>query len=275
MLRIGRIDYANCTPLFMQLEEKLPGEITTIVHGVPASLNAKLASGDIDICISSSIEFSRHADQYAILPGHCIGSVGAVKSVLLFTTRPVEELAGEPLLVTSESATSVILLQILLAKRWGLSGCSLQTTSLPWQDALQQSPGLLLIGDRALQAASSNAAVHCYDLGQEWMELTGLPFVYALWLVNGTSAAGKEAALTQFSRLLEQARERIIPDAELLAAQAPEAAWVGVQALADYWRNAITYQLDEAHLAGLERFYQLAAELGLIISRPQLKFFPS
>lgn len=275
MLRIGRIDYANCTPLFMQLEEKLPGDTTTIVHGVPASLNAKLASGDIDICISSSIEFSRHADQYAILPGHCIGSVGPVKSVLLFTTRPVEELAGEPLLVTSESATSVILLQILLAKRWGLSGCSVVPTSLPWQDALQQSPGLLLIGDRALQAASSSAAIHCYDLGQQWMELTGLPFVYALWLINRSAGVGKEAALTRFSQLLEWARERIIPDAELLAAAAPEAVWVGIQALADYWRNAITYQLDEAHLAGLERYYQLAAELGLISSRPQLKFFPA
>ena len=275
MLRIGRIDYANCTPLFMQLENTLPSDTSTIVHGVPATLNAKLANGDIDICISSSIEFSRHADEYAILPGHCIGSVGSVKSVLLFTTRPVEELAGEQLLVTSESATSVILLQILLAKRWGLSACSLIASSLPWQEALQQSPGLLLIGDRALQAASSSAGIYCYDLGQEWKTLTGLPFVYALWLINRTSAKGKESELAQFSLFLEQARERIVPDAELLASQAPEAAWVGVQPLADYWRNAITYRLDVAHLAGLDRFYQLAAELGLIQARPQLKFFSS
>lgn len=274
MLRIGRIDYANCTPLFMQLEDKLPGETTAIVHGVPATLNARLAKGEIDICISSSIEFSRHADDYAILPGHCIGSVGPVKSVLLFTNRPVEELSGEQLLVTSESATSVILLQILLAKRWGLSGCSLQTSSVPWQEALQQSPGLLLIGDRALQAASDKAAVHCYDLGQEWKNLTGLPFVYALWLINRASAKGKERVLTQFSRLLEQARERIEPDAELLAARAPESVWAGVQPLADYWRHAITYQLDAAHLAGLERFYAFAAELGLIPAAPQPVFYP-
>jgi len=274
MLKIGRIDYANCTPLFMQLEDKLPGETTAIVHGVPATLNARLAKGEIDICISSSIEFSRHADDYAILPGHCIGSVGPVKSVLLFSKRPVEELAGEQLLVTSESATSVVLLQILLAKRWGLTGCSLQTTSLTWQEALQQSPGLLLIGDRALQAASDRAAVHCYDLGQEWNTLTGLPFVFALWLINRTSAKGKERALTHFSRLLEQARERIESDAELLAARAPESAWVGVQPLADYWRHAITYQLDAAHLAGLERFYAYAAELGLIPAAPQPVFYP-
>lgn len=274
MLRIGRIDYANCTPLFMQLEERLPVETTEIVHGVPATLNARLATGEVDLCISSSIEFSRHANDYAILPGHCIGSDGPVRSVLLFTTRPVETLAGEQLLVTAESATSVILLQILLAKRWGLSGCSVVASSLPWQEALQHSPGLLLIGDRALQAAGGGGAFHCYDLGQEWKRLTGLPFVYALWLINRVSARGKETALRQFCSLLDQARDRVVPDAELLARQAPESSWLGVQALADYWRRSITYQLDTPHLEGLGRFYCLAAELGLIPALPRLLFYP-
>jgi chorismate dehydratase len=272
MLRVGRIDYANCTPLFMQLEERLPADLIEIVHGVPATLNAKLASGEIDLCISSSIEFSRHADEYAILHGHCIGSTGPVKSVLFFTRCPVEQLASKQLSVTSESATSVILLQILLAKRWGLSGCSVVPTSLPFYDALQQSSGLLLIGDKALQAAASGLQGYCYDLGQEWQTLTGLPFVYALWLINRRSACGKDAAIGQFIALLDQARERIIPDAELLASSASESAWFGLQPLADYWRHAITYQLDAAHLAGLQRYYFLAAELGLIPAVPEPVF---
>lgn len=272
MLRIGRIDYANCTPLFMQLEARLPVDTIEIVHGVPATLNARLASGEIDLCISSSIEFSRHAGEYAILPGHCIGSVGPVKSVLFFTRCPVEQLAGKQVFVTSESATSVVLLQILLAKRWGLSGCSVVPTSLPLTDALQQSSGLLLIGDNALQGVSAGLPGYCYDLGQEWHTLTGLPFVYALWLINRKSARGKDAAMGQFIALLDQARDRIIPDAELLASSAPESAWFGLQPLADYWRYAITYQLDAAHLAGLQRYYLLAAELGLIPAVPELVF---
>jgi chorismate dehydratase len=274
MLRIGRIDYANCTPLFMQLEEQLPRETTDIVHGVPATLNARLAAGEIDLCISSSIEFSRHANEYAILPGHCIGSDGPVKSVLLFSNRPVEELGGQQLLVTSESATSVILLQVLLNKRWGLSGCSVVSSSLPWQEALQQSTGLLLIGDRALQAASSAKSGYCYDLGQEWKALTGLPFVYALWLINRRSAQGKDAALQQFVELLDHARDRISSDAELLARQAPEADWFGLQPLADYWRSAITYTLDATHLEGLALFYHYAAELKLIPSTTKPEFYP-
>lgn len=272
MLRVGRIDYANCTPLFMQLETALDSIDAEIVHGVPAELNALLAQGEIDLCISSSIEFCRHATEYLILPGNCIGSFGAVQSVLLVSDRPAEQLGGAQLLVTSESATSVVLLQILLAEHWGLSGCTVERSSLPVSEALQQAPGLLLIGDKALQAAA--AAPYCYDLGEEWLRLTGLPFVYALWLLNRRSSSGKEAALRQFCRLLIQARDCIVPDAELLAARAPEAVWMGTTALADYWRHAITYTLDDQHLAGLSCYYTLAAKHGLIPAVPTLEFLP-
>ncbi len=272
MLRVGRIDYANCTPLFMQLESALPAIDAEVVHGVPAELNDLLARGKIDLCISSSIEFCRHAAEYLILPGNCIGSCGAVKSVLLLTDRPAEQLGGAQLLVSSESATSVVLLQILLAERWGLSGCTVERSSLPVSEALQQAPGLLLIGDKALQAAAAASAPYCYDLGEEWLRLTGLPFVYALWLLNRHSGSGKEDAVRQFCRLLAQARDRIVPDAELLAARAPEAGWIGAASLADYWRNAITYTLDDQHLAGLSCYYTLAAKRGLIPAVPPLNF---
>lgn len=273
MLRVGRIDYANCTPLFMQLETALDVIDAEIVHGVPAELNALLAQGKIDLCISSSIEFCRHATEYLILPGNCIGSFGAVQSVLLLSDRPAEQLGGAQLLVSSESATSVVLLQILLAEHWGLSGCTVERSSLPVAEALQQAPGLLLIGDKALQAAASGAAPYCYDLGEEWFRLTGLPFVYALWLLNRRSSSGKEVALRQFYRLLVQARDRIDSAADELAAQAPEALWMGREQLADYWRHAITYSLDDQHHAGLFRYYQLAARHGLISGIPSLEFF--
>ncbi len=273
MLRIGRIDYANCTPLFMQLEKTLPADSTEIVHGVPATLNSSLAKGEIDICISSSIEFSRHADEYSILPGNCIGSDGAVRSVLLFCHRPVEEISDQQFFVTSESATSVILLQILLAKRWGVSASSVTPTSIPWNEALKQTNGLLLIGDNALKAASVVPTPYCYDLGQEWKSLTGLPFVYALWLINNKSSKGKEKALTYLFSMLEKARENIASDADILASKAPESAWINPASLADYWRDSITYRLDREHLDGLQMFYQLASELKLISTLPELSFF--
>jgi len=268
MLKVGWIDYANCSPLLLQIEKQLPNAGIMLQHGVPAQLNAALAAGQIDICISSSIEFARHADEYLVLPGHCIGSEGPVQSVLLLTNRPVETLGRERLLVTAESATSVVLLQILLARHWGVAGCSIEPTKLPWQEALAQSPGVLMIGDTALRAAMAGTAAYCYDLGAVWNEMTGLPFVFALWQVNRSAAEAEADQLRILLALLDQARDLMPQRLEQLAVRAPEATWLAPDRLADYWRH-ITYCLDDRHLAGLDRFYCLAAELGLIAAAVQ------
>jgi chorismate dehydratase len=270
MLQVGWIRYANCSPLLLQMSEQLPGTGIELRHGVPAELNAALSNGQIDVCISSSIEFARHADNYLVLPGHCIGSDGPVQSVLLLANRPVEQLDGERLLVTAESATSVVLLQILLARHWGLSGCSIERTTLPWQQAVANAPGVLLIGDTALRAAIAAEAPYCYDLGACWREMTGLPFVYALWQVTQRAADTKLEYLRNLLRLLDNARDHLPQLVTELAARADESSWMGNDRLSDYWRH-ITYRLDERHLAGLELFYHFAVELGLlaVAARPR------
>lgn len=271
MLKVGWIDYANCSPLLLQIEQRLAGTDIVLEHGVPAQLNAALAAGQIDMCISSSIEFARHANEYLVLPGHCIGSDGPVQSVLLFSDRPVQALEGERVWVTAESATSVVLLQIVMKFHWGLREFTLEPTRLPWQEALAAAPGVLLIGDAALQAAMAARARYCYDLGQAWKEFTGLPFVYALWQVRQAAVMAESSALRMLLTLLDQARDRLPQDAKQLAFLASESRWMGADRLADYWHH-ITYRLDDRHVAGLMRYYQLAQDLGLIASRPDLRF---
>ena len=120
MLRIGQIEYANCTPLFHVLREQFPGSGYEFVTGVPAELNRMLLAGEIDVCPSSSIEYAYHPDRYTILPHLSISSIGAVASVLLFSKVPVEELDGLKIRLSSESATSVNLLKILLVTAFQL-----------------------------------------------------------------------------------------------------------------------------------------------------------
>lgn len=146
MLRIGQIKYANCTPIFHALRKLFPNEDYQFVSGVPAYLNAQLAAGLIDVCPSSSIAFAHHPDRYLIIPGMSISSCGPVQSVLLFSSLPIEELNGKDILLTSESATSVNMLKVLLNKRYGFEN-KFQTTSLVLKDALRSAPAALLIGD--------------------------------------------------------------------------------------------------------------------------------
>ena len=169
MLRIGRIDYANCTPIFRVLQDHFPCDGYQFVGGVPARLNGMLAAGEIDICPSSSIEYAIHPDRYLILPDLSISSAGPVASVLLFSRSAPEALDGQEIMLSAESATSVNLLKILMAKRFGCS-CRFTVSRQPPADALRTASAMLLIGDAALRSAMAGSGLQVHDLGSLWYE---------------------------------------------------------------------------------------------------------
>lgn len=272
MLRVGKITYANCTPIFDGLEHMdLPG--VEIVTGVPSELNQALAQGNIDLCISSSIEYPRHAEEYLILPDFCIGSDGPVESVLMFSILPIEELSGREVLVTSESATSVILLQILLRRHFGLSDVRIKPVTLSVHEALKKAPAVLVIGDTALKAYLNipNSAT-CHDLGSLWKAYTGLPFVYALWLLNKRTIENKRSQLAQFAQALITVHDQMKHQLDGLSKRAQERSWIDAGQLLRYWSDAIQYRMTDAHRVGLERFYRDAYELGYVPAVPELHF---
>ncbi len=271
MLRIGRIDYANCTPIFHALQDHAaPGDYQ-FISGVPSHLNSMLASGELDACPSSSFEYAVHPERYRIIPQVSISSCGAVASVLLFSRIPVEELDGHIVLLSSESATSVNLLKILLARRYGLC-CTFEQTRLSIDDALMSAPAILLIGDTALRASLQRLDVHIYDLGEIWHSWTGLPFVFALWLCTRSAVQERRDELIRLSERLQVAKLESRRYIEALAEYASEAEWLGKQRLIDYWRDNISYELGPSHLEGLKHFFRGCAELGLLATAPELHF---
>lgn len=272
MLRIGRIDYANCIPIFRALLENESYTDYQFVAGVPAQLNAMLAAGMIDVCPSSSIEYALHPDRYLILPQLSISSVGAVGSVLLFSRVPVEELDGCHVLLSSESATSVNLLKILLEKRFGCR-CDFTLHTSSFDEALQKAPALLLIGDAALRASLPKTDLFIYDLGQLWYEWTGLPFVFALWLCRRLVAEAYNSEVDTLASRLVESKLRSQKNLQSIAEGSPEALWMGTDRLVTYWRENISYDLEDGHLKGLTLFYHHCAELGLLKVEPELQFF--
>lgn len=269
MLRIGQIEYANCTPLFHLLREQFPCSGYQFIAGVPAKLNKMLLSGEIDVCPSSSIEYAKHPERYRILPELSISSNGAVASVLLFSKVPIEALDGSMVLLSSESATSVNLLKILLARRFGCS-CRYEVALPSVTAADEGASALLLIGDAALRTSLEQAGRFVYDLGELWYSWTGFPFVFALWLCRNDIADGEE--LKNLARNLIQAKELVPDQLERLAAQASESRWMGRDRLLSYWRDNISYELDERAQSGLMLYYNKCFECGLIPAVPALRF---
>ena len=271
-LRIGQIGYANVTPIFTALMQNFPTSSYQIVRGVPSRLNALLSSGDIDLCPSSSIEYAKSPDSYYLLPDLSISSVGPVKSVLLFSRIPLKELDGCTVGLTTDSDTSVNLLRILMARSYGFSN-EFERTALPLNKALEAFPAVLLIGDAALRGSMGGEGTHVYDLGEEWFRFTGLPFVFALWIVRREAVEGKHGEVATLLSNLRAAKRIAYESYDAIAAKCEEERWMGREKLVEYWR-CISYDLSPFHVHGVKEFFRYAAEMGILPREPGIRMFP-
>ncbi len=269
-LSVGHIAYANCIPFFHFLRKSgFDGEI---IDGVPSALNRMLASGEIDICPSSSIEYAQHPSDYQLLPGHSISSIGPVESVLLFSSHPLSELNGVPIAITGESATSVALLQILLKEFLRLDDVICKVPELPVEEVIARGEPALLIGDRALKMRGEQQPdVNIIDLGALWHHFTGLPFVFALWTVRKEVARDKSTEVTSFVEQLAASRTSAFDELAAVVSSCDEVNWMGQERLLHYLQN-VSYDLDPQHIEGLNCFYALLEKHNLIASAPELDF---
>jgi chorismate dehydratase len=268
MLTLGHIDYSNCLPVHAQLLEATPGDLR-IMQGSPGELNRALALGTIDVAPCSSIEYARHADRYRVFPGLVIGSRGPVGSIRLESTRPLEQLGRCSVAVPTASASSVVLLRILLERRYRSSADLEWFTQESGEDPITQGAAAALwIGDQALQRPI-HAGRRVYDLGQQWTAWTGLPFAFALW--QTCLGPERDDELRVLAARLHESLRASLARPHDLAARFARRFGLPPDQLADYW-TGLHYTLDDAVLRGLLHFYQLARELGEIATVPVLRW---
>jgi chorismate dehydratase len=266
-LRLGHIVYSNCFPVHARLLDEPRAGDPALVAGIPSELNLLLKEGGVDVAPSSSIEYALNADRYRIVPDLVIGSRGAVRSIVLVSTRTPRELGGSVVAVPTASATSVVLLKILLRVRWGAD------VEYRWFDQAVDDPfangaaAALFIGDVALRPDLHPELPQRLDLGTEWWDETGLPFAFALW----QTTSGDPGLLRDLHITLRDSRcygeENRIRLAERYAShfRMPAAE------LERYWKD-LRYNLDEEMTAGLQAFYRFAADIGEIPAAPELQW---
>lgn len=259
-VRLGAVSYLNTKPLVHGLETR--PDLFSLRFDVPAVCAALLHEGRVDLGLIPAIEYTR--GDYAIVPDVAIGSDGPIASVALFSRVPVSQITSLALDVSSR--TSVALTRILCAKRWEIAPRF--TPAEPDLDAmLAEADAALVIGDLALAIDPVAAQATKIDLGEEWQALTGLPFVYAMW-------AGRPDALSAAHvGELQAARERGTRAIDEIAAAVAghDCAWA--EQVRVYLRDNLRYGLGEAERAGLARFHELAAELGIVPAPRPLRFY--
>ena len=279
-LNLGQINYLNCQPLYHQLQETINGNNVALKIGHPAQLNQGLEDGKIDISPSSSIlpAVSPESD-YFVLPDIAIASLTEVRSVILLSRRPISKLNDCDISLTSHSLTSIFLLKIILFHFQGLNPEKITFTTEEFTPH-QTREAALIIGDQALGLYHNPPpGFKVYDLGHLWHQFTGRPFVYALWIGRKPTLKKKSQALIDLHRNLTEIVTRL--PGKLADLTGPALLSMGKNTainpsqLLAYWCQAISYRLDKQALEGLDLFYCIAKNLGLIAKVPKLDFFPN
>lgn len=285
-MRVGRIPYINCYPVYGAIDRGLIRLDAELVDGVPTALNRDMAAGTLDVSVISAVEYARDAKKYLLLPDLSICSDGPVRSVVLFSKRPASELQGRRVLVSRSSMTSVALLELLFENVWDA-----RPTFVPANAELadvaqfgeEEHDARLVIGDAALHlwsrlrspelySADTGLAEYryAYDLGSEWKQWTGLPFVFAVWVAQRTAPVADSLAV--HAKLIAS-RDWGLAHLETLAAQAAIATGVERAVCLEYL-SGLDYGLSYQHLAGLTEFFRRLVSAGKV-PNGSLAFLPA
>ncbi|MDA8099481.1 MAG: menaquinone biosynthesis protein [Nitrospiraceae bacterium] len=269
MLKLGHIIYSNCFLPHAGIRTGAVDYPFQMIDGVPTELNRLLVEGKIDVSPSSSIEYAVNAGKYLILPGMSISSRTRVMSILLESKVPIEELDKRAVALTTASATSVVLLRVILEIFFGVNP-DFRQYEQGKEDPYQQADAVLTIGDLALKRAAAPTFPHAYDLGELWHRKTGLPFVFALWQVNYRKSLDRD--LARIYSILKASKDYGLAHVHELARD--HAAEFGIPAdiLERYWK-VLSYDFGPDEQKGLLTYYGYAAELGVISSVPDLCFW--
>ncbi len=258
-LRLGAVSYLNTKPLVYGLD---PAAFD-IRFDVPAKCASLLHEGKVDLGLIPAIEYLRGTG-YHIVPDVSIASDGDVATVALFTRKAMGDVKSIALDLSSR--TSVALTRVLCAQHWRID--PVFTPSEPDLEAmLKRADAALVIGDPAFAIDPGKRGVTKIDLGAEWKCMTGLPFVYAMWVGRADAASAGQC------RALQQARDRGV-------AHLPEIARAAGGGDADlerrsflYLRDNLKFGLGDEEAAGLRRFHELAAGMSLVPALQPLRFY--
>ncbi|WP_243545591.1 menaquinone biosynthetic enzyme MqnA/MqnD family protein [Pseudodesulfovibrio tunisiensis] len=272
-IRLGKIGYLNVLPIYHPLEQKLIDNDFEIVSGPPAALNRLMDNDELALSAASSIEYARHPEKYYLIPNLSIGSCGPVQSVLLLSRYPVEELGGKTILVSSQSHTSAALLKVLLSEHWRVDVEFRTGDATSMLESGKRPAAILAIGDEALNLRRHPDYPIRIDMGEAWRNLTGLPFIFGVWIVQRNKAESLGPVMLDACAKLIQAKVWGVQNMPKMCALAAASSILNPKEMCSYF-GGLVYDLGPEEQKGLHLFYENLHKTGMIPAVPELKFVP-
>ena len=269
-LRVSAISFLNTAPLMWDFAHGQAGDGFDVHYTLPSKCAEELRLGTADIGIIPVFTYAL-IPGLVIIPDIAIATKGVVRSILLISKVPVEQIRS--IALDTSSRTSVALTKVLFGKFWGGEHTFLAHDP-DVEQMLVKCDAALVIGDPALRAKTDGYYV--YDLATEWKRFTGKPFVFAVWAIRMAALSGNEQA-TRVVEVFQRSRDNGLrpENVGLLAREWAPRIGISEQDVRTYLTQNIHYHLDAANLEGLALFFQYAAEVKLIEQAPDLRFLPS
>lgn len=259
---IGKIRYTNAWPMYHHFDVDRLSKPSRLVVEVPSVLNQGILDKTLDVAPVSSFAYGVGSDQLLVLPDLSVSSEGAVKSILLFSRKPIEELGDASIALTNTSATSVNLLKIIMNKKFNANP-SYVVCEPNLDTMMNHHDAALLIGDHAIRASWESHGFIVTDLGEIWRTWTGHSMTFAVWTVHRIFAEQNEDFITELVAAFVNSKQQSLAQLDSLISVACKE----IGGTRHYWHSYFTnlcYDFNDKIQAGLQLYFDYAYELGLL-----------
>jgi len=246
-IKISSVSYLNSTPFVYGIEKKLDKGLYQLELDIPSVCAEKLLTGKVDIGLVP-VAIIPLLKEHHIISNYCIGAVGKVRSVMLYSNVELKQI--KDILLDNQSRTSVILTKVLAKHFWNIAPEWINASE-GFEKKISGNTGGVVIGDRTF--AMENKFKYVYDLSEEWEKFTGFPFVFACWVSN-------RPIDSDFLKAFDLALQFGVNDITTVIENLKDLP-ADIEVVKDYLKNNISYSFDDKKKQGLEKFLFLSKSL--------------
>ena len=250
-IRVGAVSYLNTKPLLYGIRKHKISQQIELIEDYPSRIAQLLIEDKIDVGLIPVTAMLRLKDPH-IITNYCIGSDGPVASVCIFSEVPIEEVKN--IYLDYQSKTSVSLARILLKEYWKRELELIETKDEDFRDQIKGTTAGVVIGDRALEQRLKSKYI--YDLGEAWMNYTGLPFVFATWVSN-------KPLPQEFINEFDEANAFGLRHLSEVIEETTSSNFN----LKNYYNNYISYQLNIQKRKGMNLFLELLSGANKMVNQ--------
>ena len=262
--KLGAVSFLNTKPLIYGIEKNLFPHNFQMTKAIPSTLAVELNAGRLDVALIPSIAYAKNSPTLRIVPECGIIAHGAVNSIRLYFNRDLKNIRTVALDISS--MTSVVLTKIILAERYELKP-EFIASKPDLEKMLASADAALVIGDTALFKTQS-AGGNYLDLAEEWYDMTGLPFVFAVW-------AGRTGAITlDDTQAIISSKNLGMDNIDAVCRAAADEYNADFDLVKSYLTENVQFDLGEEEIAGMRHYFELAYYHGALEYLPSMNFYP-